>query len=363
MIDFKPILQSNQENKQKLDLSKLTKPRTSQQRLRDAFDQPPIKKLVGEIWLRGELHILFADTGVGKSILAVTIGNSLSKGEQVLFLENELEPLNVLYYDFELSDRQFLHRYSNEKEECFGFSEHFFIDTIDFVELDKACNGLSFENALLKKIRNDIEVLGIDILILDNLSYLKTQTTQSTECALELMRALNELKKEYQISILVLAHTPKVEISSPLTINSIAGSKHISNFADSVSAIGKSVQGSNIRYIKQVKPSRSAEMVYDSENVITCELNKEDSFLTFKFIGFDNEKSHLRQPIGDDERNEMDEKAYELSKQGKSYAEIAETLLGDPKKKGTICKWIKRYNVSKVSNPNNGNDGNDDIPF
>jgi len=365
MIEF-PVDLNNREAKQSPDLSKLALPRTSQQRLKDAISQPPINKLVGEIWLSGELHILFADTGIGKSIFAVTIGDALSKGQKVLFLENQNPSLNVLYYDFELGDRQFLMRYSNELEECYGFSDHFFIDNIDFVKLYEASNGSGLEKALLDKIKRDINELDIDVLIFDNLTFLKTQTTQTTETALELMRSLNELKRELKISILVLAHTPKVDSCSPLTINSLAGSKHISNFADSVSAIGRSVHGSNIRYIKQVKPSRSAEMVYDAEKVITCELVKDGSMLTFKFLGFDSERSHLKQFNADDERNQKIEMAYELSKQGKKYSEIAEILLGDPMKKGTICKWLKRHNVSKVSTVSNngsGNGGNDSIPF
>lgn len=356
----------NRGTKQSPDIAKLSLPRTSQQRLKDATLQPPIKMLVGEIWLSGELHILFADTGVGKSIFAVTIGDALSKGNHVLFLKNECNPLKVLYYDFELSDRQFLKRYSGESGECFPFSDSFYIDNIDFVELHKSSNGGSLEQALLNKIRIDIKRLFINVLIIDNLTYLKTQTTQSTESALELMRSLNELKKELNISILVLAHTPKVDPFAPLTINSLAGSKHISNFADSVSAIGKSVQGSQIRYIKQVKPSRSAEMLYDSENVIACELVKEDTFLTFKFLDFQREKSHLKHSVGDEEREQMIEKARELKTQGRSYSEIADIILGDSKKKGTVCKWLKQYDVSKVStvsNNDNGNAGNDNIPF
>lgn len=358
MIEI-PIDLINRGTKQSPDITKLTLPRTSQQRLKDAALQPPIKKLLGEIWLSGELHILFADTGVGKSIFAVTIGDALSKGKDVLFLKNECDPLRVLYYDFELSDRQFLKRYSDEFGDCHPFSDSFYIDNIDFVELLKSGNGVSLEKALLNKIRHDIERLGINVLIIDNLTYLKTQTTQSTESALELMRSLIELKKEFKISILVLAHTPKVDPFAPLTINSLAGSKHISNFADSVSAIGRSVHGSNIRYIKQVKPSRSAEMVYDAEKVITCELVKDGSMLTFKFLGFDSERSHLKEFNADNERNQMIEEAYKLNKLGKSYSEIAEILLGDPKKKGTICKWLKRHNVSLVSEVSNNEDGNE----
>lgn len=357
MIEFPPNL-NNREAKQSPDLTKLPLPRTGQQRLKDAIMQAPIQKLVGEIWFSNELHILFADTGVGKSIFAVTIGDALSKGGNVLFLENECDPLNVLYYDFELSDRQFMKRYSNELGDCYPLSNSLYIDNIDFVELYKIDTGVSMEQALFKKIRYDIQSLGINVLIIDNLTYLKTQTTQSTDIALELMRELNQLKKEFNLSILVLAHTPKLDTYTPLSLNSLAGSKHISNFADSVSAIGRSVQGSEIRYIKQVKPSRSAEMVYDSENVITCKLEKNDAILTFIFLSFDSERSHLKQIIVDDERNQMIEEAYKLVKQGKKYAEIAEIILGDPKKKGTICKWLKRHNVSSVSNNEEGNGGN-----
>lgn len=57
----------------------------------------------------------------------------------------------------------------------------------------------------------------------------------------------------------------------------------------------------------------------------------------------------------------MKEKLYELSKQGKSYSKIVEILLVNLKKKSTICKWLKRHNVSmvsEVSNNENGNEGN-----
>lgn len=361
MLELKP-LHANITQEPQVDLSGLANPRTSQQRLTDALNQPPISKLLGEIWMSGELHLLFADTGVGKSIFAVTIGNALSKGENVIYLRNELSPLNVLYYDFELSDRQFLHRYSNEKGGCYGFSSHFFIDTIDFVELYKVANGLSVEKTLLLKIREDIKRLGVDVLIVDNITYLKTQTTQTTESALEVMRDLTNIKRDFNISILVLAHTPKIDLSSPLTINSLAGSKHLSNFADSVSAIGRSVQGANIRYIKQIKPSRSAEMVYDSNNVITCQLVKKESFLTFDFLGYNEEYEHLRRRNFGEDRDGLITEACKQISDGKTYAQVADALLGDPKKKGTVFKWVNSKGVSqvsKVSNSNNGNDRND----
>ena len=48
-----------------------------------AKNRPIPQMLFGEFWFEGELCILYADTNLGKSILAVQIGNSISKGEQI----------------------------------------------------------------------------------------------------------------------------------------------------------------------------------------------------------------------------------------------------------------------------------------
>ena len=49
----------------------------------EANVRPIPKMLFGEFWFQGELCILFADTNLGKSILAVQIGDSISKGQQI----------------------------------------------------------------------------------------------------------------------------------------------------------------------------------------------------------------------------------------------------------------------------------------
>lgn len=348
MLELPDLLASNEKAKSDFDLSKIALPRTANQRLSDAVNQPPIRKLFGDIWLSGELHLLFADTGVGKSVLGIAIGDALSKGKSVMFLENEFEPLTVLYYDFELSDRQFLKRYSNEQLDCYGFSERFHVDNIDFKELLSTRESKSFEQLLFEKIRYDVQCLNADIVIIDNITYLKTQTTQKTDSALELMRELSSLKRELKISVMVLAHTPKIDSSSPLTINSLAGSKHLSNFADSVSAFGVSELGKSTRYIKQIKV-RNAEMMYDARNVIVCELEKGDNMLSVDFIGFGEEATHLKRGGSNDEHKPEREEAKALIEEGKSYSQVAEILLGDPGKKGTIHKWVNKTSVSIVS--------------
>ena len=325
--------------------NKLPPLRQANKRLADASNQPAIRKLCGVFWMLFELHILFADTGVGKSIMAVAIADALSKGECFMGLTNESEPLKVLIYDFELSDKQAEKRYSDELDGTpYDFSEHLYYDTIDFISLDDIAttSNTKVDDLLFEKMKYDIESLRIDVLMIDNITFLCQYTTQNTDSALHLMRQLNKLKRELSISILVLAHTPKISQSEPITINHLAGSKHLSNFADSVSAIGKSTWSPNIRYWKQVKPSRSAELIYGIDNVITCELDKKDSrFLTYHFIANDEEREHLK---NDEENDRLSQIAYakELKSQGRTLAEIAQEILGDAKLKGTISKWLNK---------------------
>lgn len=335
----------------KNSFKELSQIRNSTQRMNDAKNQPHINQLLGYIWQTNELHVLFADTGIGKSIIAVATIDSLTKGKNFLFLENENLPLRALYYDFELSDRQFNKRYTNDDGQEHDFNDTFYIDTIDFAELINMYPKAEFVDLLFERFRYDIETIGANILVIDNLTFLSTQSTQDTQVALEVMRKLNELKKEFNLSILVLAHTPKRYINSPITIVDLAGSKHLSSFADSVSAIGKSTQGKNIRYWKQVKPSRSGELIFDTGNVIVLEIDKPDNFLTMKHIGFSSEWDHLKEETGNEETPPQVYEVIELLKQHQSYGDIAKKL---GISKGTITKWKNRFpqlfvSVSAVS--------------
>jgi hypothetical protein len=333
--------------------------RSAAQRLEDAKNHPDVKRLFSVIWQSNELHLMFADTGVGKSILAVSLADALSKGNSFLQLENDHDPLTVLFYDFELSDRQFRKRYSDEDGNDYQFSSRFFIDSVDFADLITKNPGRPFNSLLFQKLQQDIETYNPQILIIDNLTYLNYQSTQDTQIAMEVMRRLNELKHQYDLSILVLAHTPKRSMSIPITINDLAGSKHLSNFADSVSAIGKSIQGKSIRYIKQVKPSRSSEILYDCDNVISCEIMKVESLLSFHHLDFSPEYEHLNNDPAS-QKEEKKETATELRRKGKTVREISDEL-NIPIT--TIHRWTKSiagtlYHMEQMEQTEqNGTDG------
>ena len=77
--------------------------------------------LFSEFWHEGEICILFADTNVGKSILAVQIGNAISRGVAIKNFKLEAKKQSVFYLDFELSDKQFQNRYSLNYESNYLF--------------------------------------------------------------------------------------------------------------------------------------------------------------------------------------------------------------------------------------------------
>lgn len=80
--------------------------------------------------------------------------------------------------------------------------------------------------------------------------------------------------------MLIACHTPKRDETD--YVNDLAGSKILANFADSIFAIGKSARDSGHRYLKEIK-GRSAEKVYDTDNVAVFDLHKFESNC---FLGF-----------------------------------------------------------------------------
>ena len=78
----------------------------------EANSMPIRRKLAGDLWFEGENAVLFADTNAGKSILAVQIAHSISRGAAIDPLELTAEAQPVIYFDFEMEAPQFSARYS-----------------------------------------------------------------------------------------------------------------------------------------------------------------------------------------------------------------------------------------------------------
>jgi len=295
---------------------------TANQWLRQASSRPVPKMLFGKFWFEGELCILFADSNVGKSILAVQIGNSINTSIAMEPFAVESEPQPILYCDFELTDKQFESRYSDNYQQHYAFRDDFYRAELNPTS-DLPKGFANFDEYLIASLERIIVQSGIKVIIVDNLTYLRNETDQAKN-ALSLMKHLKALKNLYGLSMLVLAHTPKRDLSQQITGNDLQGSKMLMNFCDSAFTIGQSSADKELRYLKQIK-QRNTEQVYGYSNICLCKVNKPTNFLQFEFVNYGSEIDHLRKAS---ERLNEDqvEQAAQLKLQGKSLREIAKIM-------------------------------------
>jgi hypothetical protein len=275
--------------------------------------------LFGEFWYESELCFLFADTNVGKSILAVQIGNAISRGEPIPGFRMRPQPQTVLYFDFELSARQFEKRYTNDVNGYYRFSPNFYRVVFN-PEAANARKFATYADYVNNALENILTVSEARIIIIDNITCLRTGT-EAAAGAIRLMRNLQSLKNKYGLSVLVLAHTPKRNPARPVTRNDLQGSKMLLNFADSAFAIGESQTQAGMRYLKQIK-QRSTEEVYGAANVCMCHITKPQNFLQFQFTGSGNEGGHLL-PYTEQQRQNIEARIIKLHQQGLSVRQIA----------------------------------------
>lgn len=287
-------------------------------RINAAKALPIPKKLFLECWIEGEISILFATSNVGKSILSVQIAEAIASGRSIGGFAPDVKPQKVLYLDFELSDKQLEARASMDYKEHYTFSENLLTATLND---DYLGSVESMESAILAAIETTTQATGAKIVIIDNITYIKSDNERAKE-AIIFMQQLKRIKKKHGLSILVLAHTPKRDISQPLSQRDLQGSSALSQFCDSMFAIGASNIDANLRYIKQIK-CRNAAFEYTQDNVIVCEICKPCNFVYFDFVKYDHEREHLRIRIEGDELILKDKIIEMYEAQKYSLSEIA----------------------------------------
>ena len=284
--------------------------RTANDCINDAKSQPIPKKLYYDLLIENEVTILVADTGIGKSIYSVQIAEEISKTNKVLYL------------DLELTDKQFQGRYSDDYKNEYNFNDNFYRAV--FKRRFEVPSHISYEAYFIKSLTELVELLDVRIIIIDNMTRLLNTDSDQARNAKPLMDSLNNLKFDYNLTLLCLEHTKKVDPSRPIHLNDLQGSKMKANFSDAIFTIGKSAKDKNLRYVKQLKV-RQAENTFDEENVIVYQIEKKNSFLKFNFIEYGNEAEHLKQ-ISESDRKDIIEKVKELQKQGKTQRDISQEL-------------------------------------
>ena len=286
----------------------LLKVESANDTLHRAAAQPVPNMLFSQCWFEQEICFLFADTGLGKSILAVQIADAITRGQALPGFRMEAQAQPVLYLDFELSDKQFQSRYSNNYQNNYPFSPHLYRLQVDRDKIDIPDD---IETSLKTDIETAVLDKGAKIIIVDNITWVKTETEKAKD-ALPLMKYLKGLQRTHSLSILILAHTPKIAESTPITQNDMAGSKHLMNFVDSAFALGQSHKNGRLRYLKQIKV-RACEAIFTTQNVVTLQIEKQNNFTGFHVLDYGKEYDHLK-PLKEVENEIRAQKIIELKR-------------------------------------------------
>jgi len=267
-------------------------------------EAPKRLNIFGNLIREKEVVIGFGDPGTGKTLFFLQVGDAASKGELVFKgvkqFTNETKPKKVGIFDFELDEADLFERYSEDEvrqimEEQSLKSKYKFSENFKRITLDDDFDDLeSLDKRILPEIIKTINEEEMEIAIIDNLTYI-TEEAGDSQIAIRIMKKLKRLvkKSERQLSVIVIAHTPKRDQSLPVEQRHLSGSKNLVNFCQSLIAISPSHLDPSKKYIKLLK-KRGAPNMYDGNNVIECNIDKKSAFLGFEFQGTGNEQKHLQ---------------------------------------------------------------------
>lgn len=276
------------------------------------------RQVFGRYLYEGELGILFGDSNAGKSILANDIAFFVCGGGHV-WSGMESPKIPSLYIDMELTQQQFADRYRTAGD--------YMTDDYQRTEVNVL---MSAENKLFSAIRTEIilqqaKPKAPKFIFIDNITNGFGSIFSASKMR-GLVSELKTLKDRFGLTILIIAHCPKRKQFTPITDNDMGGSKMLINFCDSAFAIAPSRQGSDIKYIKQIK-TRASEKITD---VLSVKITSEP-YLSMKPLGMTDEDSHLN-PSADDAlitqlTAEMEIELVKMLNDGNmSFSEIAEAL-------------------------------------
>lgn len=288
---------------------------------------PPLEPLYYEAIFEGDLHLLSGDTGIGKSIFAIQLAKQFS------------ETKRILYFDFEMSNRNHLKRYPVKSQ----FNDNFFIkfgrEVFENTEV--------FDYDYLVK---DVEFFKPSIIFIDNIVGLLASgsTLQDPSIMIKLVKDLKRLKDTFDLTILLLAHINKADTSKGLNRNMITGSKVIQNLLDSLSMMGRYEEQ---RYLKIVKNRNGTEY----PEVLQLEFVT-DGNLHFKEAGWVLEADLLKgeaQPRNNKDLQDVTAYIFSTNKE-MFYTEILNELTklghGESKAKKMITEMTRFNYITKNEN-------------
>ena len=277
MNDTDPHPETDDDEKPGLYSYDLLRSRPAAEWFDEAPNGRPPARLLGDLWLEGELCVFFGDTGKGKSVFATQVADAIARGASVTPFAVDTPPQKVLYFDFEMTTAQFAARYCKTPTpdhvgtacgsgwgslppiEVHRFSPNLIRVEMSSAQADPDSYGFKnfasyFESAMI----DQIERHRAKVIVIDNITYLSDHI-QITAKAAHLMKELRRLKSKYDLSMLVIGHSPKRRPTDRLTTRDLVGSKMQANFADSMIAIGSSLKGADAGISSRSSPDRPSK--------------------------------------------------------------------------------------------------------
>ncbi len=268
--------------------------------IEDAHLLPPLIPLYPDIVLEGDLSIIFGQSGIGKTIFAMQIARYIAENGK-----------RLLYVDCEMTPRQLGNRYGTAN----------FPPTFLRAEMDREHPS----EDVLKGIEEVAVANHVQVVFIDNITALGQSLDRSADAG-TLMASLNTLKRQYNWTLVVLNHVPKMFSGyQPLSLSAMQGSAKINQLIDDAIGIAQSCIDSNLVYVKQCK-WRNGELTMGADHVAVYERCK-DGYGNLGFVsrGFGTEQEHLSIESGN-EREEIRARVRELSAKGMTQTAIAEQL-------------------------------------
>lgn len=307
-------------------------------------NEPVPKMLFGSLWLEGEVAVMTGDHGVGKSLLAVQIAESIASGRAFGPFEMTAKPQNVLYLNLKLSTKQFKMRYAEEHDAEQGetlVNPYKFSNNLHRVDVDIHCKlpegYKTFDEILAPLVERLVKKYKAKVVVIDNITMLQRSVYGYRETN-TIMKGLHRIKTKRGVSILVLARNSKYGSVRESTTGS--SSALFSRFADSVFMLGVSRLDPSVRYVKQLIV-HSSERIYNESHVVTLMLKRlGGNFLAFEHHGFCAEKEH-HQAVRDNVLWPMIDRVKTLSDDGKKSVREIAAELDIPK--STVQRYLQMW--------------------
>lgn len=298
---------------------------------RASLEPDPVDLYHKLIW-QGQIHFLFGDTGLGKTIFAYQVAEAIAISQPVIYL------------DCEMTEKMIEKRYKSEDGH-----HHVFPDDLYRVEIrPDTATSENFESEILESLEAIAKETKAKVVFVDNLTYILNDSEKGVKAS-TFMKEIKNLRDKNGWTVVIIAHTAKRNLYVPITENDMAGSKRLLNFVDMAISLSASSKDFNLRYVKQIK-CRTAEKTYHENNVLILGIEHGEDGLRMYESGTAKEREHLKIRAPDDDAT-MEQEVLQLTQNGFSLREIAGQLGISKSTVGRILKAEKEKEFSQNTLP------------